>query len=175
MATGKLDLVVGNFGPEYENTGSLGIAIVWGNGDGTFQTDAVSLLLAGYDPASLVAEDLDGDGRLDLAAANVLSNSVSVLLNRGGGKFAPAVNYSTRYLPSDNYTPLPGLLTAGDFNADGRSDLALATADGIQPLMNTGGGRLHAPASIELRNDPISAAALDLNGDGRLDIAVEVG
>jgi hypothetical protein len=170
---GKLDLIIGEFG--FENNPGANVTLFLGNGDGTFQTNSASLPPVGFGPASLVAMDLNGDGRLDLAVANAGSNSISVLLNKGGGKFATALNYSSGYLPSDLDTPLPGLLTSGDFNRDGRPDLALATANGVQPLINLGGGRFYAPPSIEVYDDPVSAAAVDLNSDRHADIALETG
>src|SRR5260370_42200651 len=64
-----------------------------GNGDGalrpggTFQTDSA--------PISVVAADLNHDGKLDLVTGNNFSNDISVLLGNGDGTFQSAVNYAT--------------------------------------------------------------------------------
>ncbi|MFT3764559.1 MAG: VCBS repeat-containing protein [Minicystis sp.] len=65
---------------------------------------------------SIVATDLDGDGKPDLAVAN--GASVSVLLNQGKGAFAPAVDYLGCGGPMS--------VVAADLNDDGRPDLAVA-------------------------------------------------
>src|SRR5581483_10977694 len=56
------------------------VSVLFGNGDGSFQA-AVSFGSAGFaGPAGLVAADFNGDGKADLAAANLLGSSVTVLL-----------------------------------------------------------------------------------------------
>ena len=90
----KIDFQVGN-GPVFVATGDLNgdgdldlavtniffnsVAVLLGNGDGTFQT-AVGYG-AGYEPNSVAMGDLDGDGDLDLAVANFRSDNVSVFIN----------------------------------------------------------------------------------------------
>src|SRR5713226_9643456 len=49
---------------------------------------------AGVQPLSVAVGDLNGDGKLDLAVANFLSNSVSVLLGNGDGTFQTAHNFA---------------------------------------------------------------------------------
>jgi hypothetical protein len=94
---GKVDLAVSNAG----NIGTVsgGIAILLGRGDGTFGSPiAVS---AGVNPLSLVAADFNGDGKLDIAAANQWSGSsaglgvgpgtISVVLGNGDGTFGTGI------------------------------------------------------------------------------------
>src|SRR6185436_6300167 len=69
---GKADLAVAN-------QGSDSVAVLPGNGDGTFRTP-ISYKV-GIFPGSVVIHDLNGDGRRDLAVSNYFSTSVSVLLN----------------------------------------------------------------------------------------------
>jgi hypothetical protein len=59
---------------------SISVFVLLGNGDGTFQV--AENYLAGIWPDSVTIGDLDGDGYLDLAVANMDSNNVSVLINR---------------------------------------------------------------------------------------------
>jgi hypothetical protein len=72
--TGKLSVAV--------TTGLGTVSVLQGNGDGTFQAP-VNFLVGyhGQQPATVVAADLNGDGKPDLVATNALSGDVSVLLN----------------------------------------------------------------------------------------------
>ncbi len=166
---GKLDLVSGQFGANFFSVDA--VFLQRGNGDGTFGSPVA--LPAGYAGVSMTAVDLNGDGRLDLAVANAFSNSVSVLLNKGGGQFAPVSKYSTRNIPTDLASAIPGLLASADFNGDKRPDLIVGTSDGVQPLLNLGGGLFPEPPSVDLDDLPTSVAAVNLNNDGHLDLGIE--
>jgi hypothetical protein len=74
--------------------------------------------------------DFNGDGILDIAAANRLSNDVTVLLGNGGGSFGLQQRYTVGREPVS--------VIAGDFNGDGRLDLAVAnrSSDDISILLN---------------------------------------
>ena len=67
-----------NFG---NNTGS----ILLGQGDGTFL--AQTTYPTGNNPIWIATGDFNGDGKLDLAAANESDNTVSILLGQGEGTF----------------------------------------------------------------------------------------
>ena len=106
---------------------------------------------------------------LDLAVADRLSsNGVSVLLGNGDGTFQPAVAYAA-------WAVRPVALVAGDFNGDGRTDLAVVN-DGSNDVSSAAGQRrrhLPAPRSPTRRGStPDAIVAGDFNGDGRTDLAV---
>jgi Bacterial Ig-like domain (group 3)/FG-GAP-like repeat len=67
-------------------TSGLGtVSVLRGNGDGTFQAPVNFLVgFHGTQPATVIAGDLNGDGKPDLVATNALSGDVSVLLNTTG-------------------------------------------------------------------------------------------
>ncbi len=168
--TGKLDLVVGYFGFE----GFPGAVILLsGNGDGTFSQG--NSYTPGFLPIWLDAADMNGDGKLDLIVANGFSNSVSVLLNQGSGNFSSSQNnYATDYLIQDQLdeTPVPGLLSIADFNGDGRPDVTVAGYDGVNVLMNVGGGVLNAPGSVEVGQLTGPIFGTDFNADRHDDLAI---
>jgi hypothetical protein len=72
---GKLDLAVANYG---DGT----ITLLLGNGDGTFTQASGSPYAVGQGPYQIVAADFNGDGKLDLAVANLTDGTVSILLQQ---------------------------------------------------------------------------------------------
>ncbi|UCC79615.1 MAG: VCBS repeat-containing protein, partial [Candidatus Zixiibacteriota bacterium] len=119
----------------------------------------------GDNPTSVFTSDLDGDGDLDLAAANYISDNVSVLLNNGDGTFAAPVNYAVGNGPWSVF--------ASDFDGDGDLDLATANllSDNVSVLLNNGNGTF-VPAYFYFAGwQPFSLYAADLDGDGDIDLA----
>ena len=73
------------------NGGSSDVTAVFGNGKGQFSIGAnyaTGYTIPGIPDVSAVMGDFNGDGKLDLAVANNGSNTVSVMINLGGGQFA---------------------------------------------------------------------------------------
>lgn len=165
---GKLDYVTANNG---NNTTTLGIAL--GNGDGTFQTPTTIAIPCG---ALYVATgDFNGDGKTDMAVASADcspgSNGVSIFLGNGDGTFTVKGTLTSGL--SNPYS-----VAVGDFNGDGKLDLAVvdrgASADAVFFYSGNGDGTFQAPVSVSLG---VSAAAnqivaADFNKDNHLDVAV---
>src|ERR1700739_2498692 len=64
----------------------------------------------GSSPQSVVVGDFNGDGKMDLAVLNTVSNNVSILLGNGDGTFQAAKNFDAGSNPSGIFL--------GDFNGD---------------------------------------------------------
>ena len=149
--------------------GANKITILLGNGHGGFTTASGSPFAAGTGPVSLAIGDFNADGKTDLAVANSVDNTVSVLLGDGSGKFTAAAG-----------SPLsvgngPASLAVGDFNGDGKEDLAVANSGSntVTVLLGNGiGGFTPASSPPIVGATPVSLAVGDLNHDGNLDLVI---
>ena len=96
------------------------------------------------------------------------SDNVSVLLGNGDGTFQAAVELRGGY---DPYS-----VAVGDFNGDGKADLAVANCE-QQRECAAGQRRRDLPGGGELRGGYVasSVAVGDFNGDGKADLAVANG
>jgi hypothetical protein len=119
----------------------------------------------GNGPRSVVAVDVNGDGKPDLVACNTLDNTVSVSLGNGDGTFQAPVAY--------NLGNEPYFVAVGDFNGDGKPDLAVATPNTKQVavLLGNGDGTFRAAVNYPTSDYTLSVSIGDFNGDGKLDIA----
>jgi len=148
---------------------SHNILILWGKHDGTFE--AAPLYPVGAAPASIVAADFNGDGIADLVTPNQGSSDFSILLGNGDGSFRvqprAAVGDPTVF-------SRPTAVEVGDFNGDGKPDLAIAFGsplDRITILLGRGNGTFQAGGNFPTGPDPGSIVVGDFNGDGNLDLA----
>jgi hypothetical protein len=160
---GKRDLAVAN-------SGSNTVSILLGIGNGTF--GIAPSIAVGTNPRSIAVGDFNGDGNSDLAVANGGNDqavpSISILLGDGKGLFAPAINYPSKESPIS--------LVVGDFNGDGKSDLAVASVGyrggSVSILLGDGKGGFGAAIRYPFTGSPVSLAIGDFNGDGKSDLAV---
>lgn len=181
-ADAALDLAVAQ--ANFNIAGQPGRVLLYpGNGDGTFA--APTALADGPNPASLVAADFDGDAAPDLAVAfsdamstvqpagGPRADQVVVLLNDGAGNLQPA--WQSQGLAHPHH------LAAADFDGDGLLDLAAGGANGGSPwesftalsiMSGNGDGTFGAPVVFGGGSAVRGLAALDANGDGRLDLAL---
>jgi tetratricopeptide (TPR) repeat protein len=168
---GHLDLVVAL--NDATGTGTT-VGILLGNGDGTFQ--APTTYPVGTNPWYVAVGDLNGDGILDLAVSchdNGAAGSVSVLLGNGDGTFQAAQGYPAGWV-GFNTDPAQNSVAIGDFNGDGKPDLAVVNSAGnnVSVLLGNGEGTFPAAPTYSAGINPDSMAVADFNGDGILDLAV---
>jgi VCBS repeat protein len=149
-----LDMLPGN------NTGALGSAV----------TSTINVT-----PTMLISAIMNGDNLPDavLAGSTGSGPALAVLINQGNGTFAQEQDY---VLPNSAVS-----LAAGDFNGDGRMDIAVGVSSvqeggsgpsGVYVLFGQANGTLGAPVKIDASLNPTGLAAGDINGDGRTDLIV---
>ena len=158
---GKLDFVMLNgFMPTL-------VTPYLGNGDGTFRRGAG--LNEPFNPVvSLLAADVNGDGKVDIVAGGdpTLGGSIGVYIGNGDGTFQSVVRYYTQSTVV--------ALASADFNGDGRPDLAALGKDSnvISILAGQADGSLGAPVNFPVQIGPVALVVADMNHDGKKDIAV---
>lgn len=121
---------------------------------------------SGNGASAVALADLDGDGRLDLIVAHAEENNFTVQYNGAGGAglFGPAMRFPTGARPS--------ALGTGDFDGDGRTDVAVAVADGaVNLFFNMRDGRINYVGNLNVGRSPRALAVADLDNDGQPDLA----
>ena len=176
---GKLDLLLANACNNNSSCSYGTASVLLGNGDGTFQT-GINYNVGAQDAFSVVAADVNGDGKLDLLVGNECAltdcsnGSASVLLGNGDGTFQTPVIYSSGGLYTFS-------LAVADVNADGKPDLLIANmcADGtcsngsVGVLLGNGDGTFQTPVTYSSGGlYMFSLAVADVNGDGKPDLLV---
>ncbi len=178
---GKIDLVVARSNVETTGSGTVSdlsqvrsthgsVSVMLGRGDGTF---AEAFNTMGVAPNFPAVSDLNGDGRPDIAITGLAGGDMlSLLMGRGDGTFSTPVNIEVGWSASG--------VRAGDFNGDGKTDLAVldkrpdpAFQGGkLVVLLGHGDGTFDAGRSIPVGRSPEAITVGDWNGDQKLDVAV---
>jgi Bacterial Ig-like domain (group 3)/FG-GAP-like repeat len=160
---GKLDIAASGFAC----CGDV-VSILLGNGDGTFQP-GVSYSVGGQLAGSVVASDINGDGKLDLvvpsdSATGLNYAVVGVLLGNGDGTFQTVI--------TTTLTTLGGIrasLVVADFNKDSKPDVAFLVEGVLTVLLGNGNGTFQSP--VVYGSGELAAIAVgDMNNDGNVDL-----
>jgi hypothetical protein len=145
------------------------VAVLLGNGNGTFQAPAYYGVLNTVGPVKIAAGDINGDGNLDLAVADYGSNNVSTLLGNGNGTFQGRQDLTAGVSGSH-----PWGVALGVTGASSHLDIAtaLSAKNCIAVLLGNGNGTFAAAATYGTSGFPANVAFADVNADGKLDLVV---
>jgi hypothetical protein len=165
---GKPDLVVGTSEPDA--VFGKDISVLLGTGNGSF--GAATNTRAGSSPRAATIADLNDDGKLDVIVGSTLAGSIVILSGDGAGGFN-----STRQIGVGLEKAVA--LAVGDLNGDGSADIVVAgdpSGNGggvVHVLLGDGAGGFGPVTFYSLSvSSPNSVAIGDLNGDGKVDLAV---
>ncbi|MGH8217486.1 MAG: FG-GAP-like repeat-containing protein [Steroidobacteraceae bacterium] len=142
------------------------LEIYYGNASGGFDPPVITSEGIG---GGLVIGDFNGDGLADLAVAT--SSGVDVLLQQPNGTLSAPQSYSLGCSSANDWA----ILAAGDFNADGLTDLIVGSGGCGKVMLFTQGADhlLHAAATATTPHGTVGGVGVgDLNGDGVVDLAV---
>jgi len=170
---GNLDLAVAN-------SGSDNVSVLLGNGDGTFTEAVGSPFPVSTTPYALTSGDLDGDGFVDIAVANIKSGNISILIGDGSGSFSATV---PAVFPAGSS---PTSIVAADFNVDEldefdvpvvKDELAVADSKSSIAIMSLTKNSddtytMTTANKYSVGAGPLILATSDFNGDGMPDLAV---
>jgi hypothetical protein len=151
------------------------MGVFFNHGNGTFDIQVMYATDEG--PNSTVAGDFNHDGVPDLAVTNWASSSLSVFLNEGNGTFAAQVTYATGVSTYSGGGDHPQSVAAGDFDGDGRPDLAVANIESgtVSVFLNTGDGTFLSQVMYPVGDAPYAVVVADFDGDGHPDLGVANG
>ncbi len=135
-----------------------------GRGNGMFQAP-ITITPA---PQTFTVADFNGDGIPDIAYCNPVAGQPpcpQIQYGNGDGTFQPPISLD---VTNQGY-----LMTSGDFNNDGRPDLALLSQEpgSLLILLNNGNGTFSESLNIAAFA-PSELITGDFNGDGNLDLAI---
>lgn len=118
----------------------------------------------GTNTSSICTADFNGDGSIDIAAANK-TGTVSILLNDGAGGFGTASDFTVGYLAN--------AICTADFNNDSIPDLATTNLGPwtVSAIPGDGSGGFGTGITFGA-NTPYAITSADFNGDGNADLAV---
>ena len=157
---GKADLIAANYT-------SNNLSVLLGDGTGNFSPAAN--FSAGTGTRSVISADFNGDGKIDIAAANYTSNNISVLLGDGAGNLGSSTNFTVAVGAN------PISIVSGDFNGDGKADLATAnySTNNVSVFLGTGTGSFGTVKNfaVSTNSNPQALISADFNNDGKVDLA----
>jgi hypothetical protein len=176
---GKMDLVVPLYGTSA--TPGTAVAILLGNGNGTFQHETDLQLGSGSsafnNPYAVAVGDINGDGKPDLAVTIQdqinFNQGIAVALGNGDGTFqTPTLLASTLQNPALD-VPLPAAVQMIDLNHDGHLDLVYTNSEfsTVGVMYGKGNGSFYDPVEFATGRAAYDLALADVNQDGAIDVA----
>ncbi|HEY1657381.1 MAG TPA: FG-GAP-like repeat-containing protein [Candidatus Sulfotelmatobacter sp.] len=187
---GHQDILVSNNCVSTSSCNSSAIAVLLGNGDGTFQS-GTQYSSGGLYPQSLALGDLNADGKLDVVVSNQCSlnsecqngGTASVLLGNGDGTFQLNASYASGSNSDEIEVPAYTMVLMADTNGDGKPDVLLTSAcygdsfdcntGAVSVFLGYGDGTLDGAVLYQpVGSSSFGLASADVNGDGKPDLLV---
>ena len=185
------DIVMGHFNGDTSldivvtyNNPQIMLSLLTGKGDGTFNAPVDFANTSGFGSPAVVAVDLNNDGKLDIVVAHdmacftapcVVGLTISVMIGNGDGTFQPTREFEVGRGMTE--------IAVGDFNRDGRKDLAIAGDNArVYRLLGNGDGTFTQQPTLTLINDGTPNIGVDgtdidvadFNGDTIQDLVVAI-
>jgi hypothetical protein len=144
------------------NSSGSSMTVLLGNGDGTFQP-GITTSLGAY-PQAFAIGDLNSDGIPDAVTNDADNNQIYILLGNEDGTFGKPVILSD----------LSGPFVLGDFNSDGKLDLALLVTGSLVSIYSgNGDGTFGSPFMVQIPSgDYRTFSTADVNRDGNPDFVL---
>jgi hypothetical protein len=140
------------------------IVVLLNAGSGEFGAPTAFFVGSNYFANSIAIGDVNGDGKPDVATANVNPHNASILIGDGTGSFGSAKHYAVGINPCD--------VKIGDVNGDLKLDLMTANGytNDVSVRLGTGSGDFGPKSDYPVGITPFWLAVGDLNEDGRQDL-----
>ena len=167
---GKADIVATVYNSSNSGCPNNQVAVLTGKRNGKFNNPVYYSTGSTAQSYDVFLQDVNGDGKPDIVISNS-DGTISVLLNKGNGKFGKAIVTTS----ITQYSPYLNSLAFGDFNGDGKPDIAVATywnTSDVYVLLGNGNGTFQAPIIVTAPAYTYALASGDFNNDGKLDLLV---
>ena len=151
-----------------ENTVNAGFVVLLGNGDGTYQNLGTFGATTWQVAQGFVAADFNSDGIVDILGPAYNSGGFVLFPGNGDGTFQAPISYLNNSVYANS-------LTVGDFNGDGKPDVAVTNAGDVGVYLGNGDGTFQPIVTYPVGVDPSSVTVGDFNGDNKPDLVVVDG
>lgn len=157
---GSIDVVCGG-GP---NLDPSVFEVFLNNGRGVLTSNFV--FNTGENATCLVPADVNSDGKIDLVCYDIVTKTLGVFTNLGGGTFFRRTNSVPAGITNLSW------IAAADLNQDKKVDLIFADpkANTLTVFTNDGSGFFGSNATLNVGTKPVFVLAADVNGDGKPDL-----